>query len=122
LQLALSENEGEMRIASGGGSSAITETVGHTSVKFTTVGKFVEANKLPRIDFIKMDLEGHELKVLAGASETIQTFKPSLALCAYHRGDDLIELPKSLLELKPDYTFYLRHCGPSWADAVLYAT
>ena len=109
-------------ITSGGGISVIKETAGDTSVKVTTVDKFVEANKLPRVDFIKMDVEGHELKVTAGARETIKTFKPSLALSTYHRGDDLIELPKSLLELKPDYTFNLRHCGPSWADAVLYAT
>jgi len=120
LQLALSENEGEMQIASGGGSSAITETADGASVEVTTVDKFVEANKLPRVDFIKMDVEGHELKVLAGARETIKTVKPSLALSAYHRGDDLIELPKFLLELDPNYKFYLRHCGPSWAETVLY--
>jgi len=120
LQLALSENEGEMQIASGGGSSAITETAGDTSVKVTTVDKFVEANKLPRVGFIKMDVEGHELKVLAGARETIKTFKPSLALSAYHRGDDLIKLPKFLLELNPNFKFYLKHCGPGWAETVVY--
>jgi len=121
LQLALSENEGEMQIASGGGSSAITETAGDTSVKVTTVDKFVEANKLPRVDFIKMDVEGHELKVLKGSHETIKTFKPSLALSAYHRGDDLIKLPKFLLELNPGYKFHLRHCSPSLSETVLYA-
>jgi len=120
LQLALSENEGEMQIASGGGSSAITETAGDISVKVTTVDKFLEANKLPRVDFIKMDVEGHELKVLAGASETIKTFKPSLALSAYHRGDDLIKLPEFLLELNPNYKFYVKHCGPGWAETVVY--
>ncbi len=120
LQLALSENEGEMQIAGGEGCSEITETAGDTSVKVTTADKFMEANKLPRVDFIKMDVEGHELKVLAGAKETIKTFKPSLALSAYHRGDDLINLPKFLLELNPDYKFYLRHCTPGWADTVLY--
>jgi len=120
LQLALSENEGEMQIASGAGSSAITETAGGAPVKVTTVDKFVEANKLPQVDFIKMDVEGHELKVLAGARETIKTFKPSLALSAYHRGDDLIKLPKFLLELNPGYKFYLRHCSPNWPETVLY--
>jgi len=99
LQLALSENEGEMRVSSGAGSSVITQAGTGKSVKVTTIDNFVEANKLPRVDFIKMDVEGHELKVLTGAKETIKTFKPSLALSAYHRGDDLIELPKSLLKL-----------------------
>ena len=120
LQLALSENEGEMQVASGGNSSTITQTDTGTSVKVTTIDKFVEANKLPRVDFIKMDVEGHELKVLNGAYETIQAFKPSMALSAYHRGDDLIKLPKFLLELNPHYRFYLRHCGPGWPETVLY--
>jgi len=122
LQLALSETEGEMQVASAAGSSVITQASSGTgtSVKVTTIDKFVEANELPRVDFIKMDVEGHELKVLKGAHETIQAFKPSLALSTYHRGDDLIKLPKFLLELNPNYKFYLRHCSPSWADTVLY--
>jgi len=120
LQLALSENEGEMQVASAGGSSTMTQAGTGTLVKVTTIDKFAEANKLPRVDFIKMDVEGHELKVLAGARETIKTFKPSLALSAYHRGEDLIKLPKFLLELNPNYGFYLRHCRPSWNETVLY--
>ena len=120
LQLALSENEGEMRVSSGAGSSVITQAGTGKSVKVTTIDNFVEANTLPRVDFIKMDVEGHELKVLKGADETIKTFKPSLALSAYHRGDDLIELTKFLLKLNPNYRFYLRHCGPSWPETVLY--
>jgi len=121
LQLALSENEGEMRVSSGAGSSVITQAGTGKSVKVTTIDKFVGANKLPRVDFIKMDVEGHELKVLEGAHETIKTFKPSLALSAYHRGDDLIKLPKFLLELNPNYNFYLRHCTSIWGETVLYA-
>jgi len=121
LQLALSENEGEMQVASAGGLSIITQARTGTSVKVTTIDKFVGANKLPRVDFIKMDVEGHELKVLEGAHETIKTFKPSLALSAYHRCDDLIKLPKFLLELNPNYHFYLRHCTSIWGETVLYA-
>ena len=121
LHLALSENEGEMQIASRGSGSAITETADGASVEVTTTDIFVEANKLPRVDFIKMDVEGHELKVLAGARETIKTSKPSLALSAYHRGDDLVKLPKFLLELNPNYKFYLKHCTSIWGDTVLYA-
>ena len=121
LQLALSENEGETKFSGSGGASAIAETASGTIVKVTTLDRFVETNKLPRVDFIKMDVEGHELRILAGARETIKTFKPSLALSAYHRGDDLIKLPKFLLELNPNYKFYLRHCTLIWGDTVLYA-
>jgi len=120
LQLALSENEGEMQVASAGSSSTMTQAGTGTLVKVTTIDKFAEANKLPRVDFIKMDVEGHELKVLTGARETIKTFKPSMALSAYHRGDDLINIPSFLVTTNPQYTFYLRHCGPSISETVLY--
>lgn len=121
LQLAVSETEGEMQVATGGSSSTITQAGTGTSVEVTTIDRSVETNKISRVDFIKMDVEGHELKVLAGARETIKTFKPSLALSAYHRGDDIIQLPKFLLELNPHYRFYLRHCSPGWTETVLYA-
>jgi len=121
LKLALSENEEEMQVSSAAGLSLITQTGTGLSVKVTTIDNLVEANKLPRVDFIKMDVEGHELKVLKGAQETIENFKPSLALSAYHRGDDLIKLPKFLLELNPNYRFYLRHCTSIWGETVLYA-
>jgi len=110
-----------MQVSSAAGLSLTTQDDTGTSVKVTTIDKFVEANKLPRVDFIKMDVEGHELKVLKGAHETIQAFKPSLAVSAYHRGDDLIKLPKFLLELNPNYKFYLRHCTSFWGNTVLYA-
>ena len=110
-----------MQVSSAAGLSLTTQAGTGTFVKVTTIDNFVEANKLPRVDFIKMDVEGHELKVLEGAHETIQAFKPSLALSIYHRGDDIIQLPKFLLELNPHYRFYLRHCSPDLSETVLYA-
>lgn len=73
------------------------------------------------ITFIKMDIEGSELEALKGASQTIRKYKPKLAICVYHRKDDLIEIPKLIKELCPTYRFYLRNhqCIPE--DTVLYA-
>lgn len=90
-------------------------------VRITNVDNVAEYIESPSVDFIKVDVEGHELHVRKGAAETIKTFKPSWALSAYHRGDDLVQLPKVLSELNSSYTFYLRHCSPSWHDTVLYA-
>ena len=111
-----------MVVTSGGHSSTLVKSQEGTSVNVTTIDSFLKANDLPSVDFLKMDVEGRELSVLKGAAETIKTFKPSLALSAYHRGDDLIQLPKLLLELNLDYKFYLRHCSQSWTETVLYAT
>lgn len=40
----------------------------------------IDSLKSPRVDFIKIDVEGMELEVLEGAKETIQKFKPQLLI------------------------------------------
>jgi FkbM family methyltransferase len=40
----------------------------------------IDSLKLPRVDLIKIDVEGMELEVLEGARESIQSFKPSLLI------------------------------------------
>ena len=75
-----------------------------------------------KIKFIKMDIEGAELPALQGAAETIKKFKPTLAICAYHKAADLITLPQFIKSLNPDYKFYLRkHTLASDTELVLYA-
>jgi FkbM family methyltransferase len=46
-----------------------------TFYKFSTIDNFVKENNISRIDLLKVDTEGHELAVLAGAKETIKTGK-----------------------------------------------
>ncbi|MBQ7204063.1 MAG: FkbM family methyltransferase [Eubacterium sp.] len=66
--------------------------------------------------FIKMDIEGAELKALCGLEKTIKECKPKLYVCAYHRNEDLFSLPKKVLSLNPDYKMYFRHSQyiPAW--------
>lgn len=73
------------------------------------------------VTFIKMDIEGSELKALRGGGETIKKYKPKLAISIYHKPEDLIEIPNFLLELNPQYKFWLRHYSMAWFDTVLYA-
>ncbi len=42
---------------------------------------------------IKIDVEGAEYETLLGAKQTIQRCRPALDLSAYHRSEDLYELP-----------------------------
>lgn len=71
--------------------------------------------------FIKMDIEGHEQKALLGAKNIIIKHKPKLAICVYHKPDDLINIPLLLSEWVPEYKFYLRHHNRFWYETVLYA-
>ena len=50
---------------------------------------------VPRVDFIKVDVEGADLGVLESAAETIRSQRPRLAIACYHRPDDLVAIPDS---------------------------
>lgn len=60
---------------------------------------------IDRVSLIKMDIEGYELKALRGARETIQKYKPVLIISAYHRREDILEIPYYLKDLVPEYKF-----------------
>lgn len=72
--------------------------------------------------FIKMDIEGAELKALEGAAETIKKYHPLLAISVYHKPDDLISIPQYIKSLYPEYSFFLRGHSPELTlELVLYA-
>ncbi|MGB7605787.1 MAG: FkbM family methyltransferase [Lutisporaceae bacterium] len=73
------------------------------------------------VTFIKMDIEGAELKALKGAEKTIKKYRPRLAICIYHKPLDIIEIPYYIKELVPEYKFYLRHYSSMYTETVLYA-
>ena len=58
--------------------------------------------------YIKMDIEGAEMDALNGAQHIIQKYHPYLAICLYHRKNDLIDIPLYVKSLYPNYKIYLR--------------
>jgi FkbM family methyltransferase len=71
--------------------------------------------------YIKMDIEGAEAEALKGASRTIRQHKPSLAVCLYHRYDDLWNIPLLIKQIEPAYRLYLRRYSDECWEQVLYA-
>lgn len=107
----------EIVFSEDGASSRVTET-GTKNIMGVGLDEIVGDEK---ITYIKMDVEGSELKALEGARNTIIRNKPRLAICIYHKPEDIIELPTYILELVPEYKFYIRHyCSNMW-ETVLYA-
>lgn len=76
-------------------------------IKITTLDNFVKQNKIPKVDFIKIDVEGYEENVLLGAKETIKKWKPILSFSAYHLPTDKERLPKIVKSIRPDYKIKL---------------
>ena len=73
-------------------------------VPLRTVDRLVfEDGIIPKVNFIKMDIEGSEREALLGAKETISHFKPKLSICAYHRKDDCQILSSIIHDIEPRY-------------------
>jgi FkbM family methyltransferase len=92
---------------------------GDTVIKTATIDDVV--SKQDRVTFIKMDVEGAELESLQGAQEIIKRDKPKLAICIYHKPEDMLTLPLYIKSLVPEYRFYLRSYSNAENEMVLYA-
>ena len=74
-----------------------------------------------KITFIKMDIEGSELRALKGAKKTIIRDNPKLAICIYHKPWDVYEIAEYILSIVPDYKLFIRHYDYYPQETVLYA-
>lgn len=88
-----------------GESSTITEQ-GSAAIDVDSIDNLIPNDE--KVTIIKMDIEGSEYEALVGAQKTIVRDKPSMAICVYHRYDDLVKIPKYIHTLVPQYKFYLR--------------
>lgn len=81
---------------------------GTENTEVTTIDEFVKSNRINKVDFIKMDVEGFEEDVLLGAIKTIKRFRPKLAVPLYHKTSDLFTIPL-LIDKLANYTLYIRY-------------
>lgn len=102
--------------SAGNGASSINES-GNETINVDRLDNMVNDD----ITFIKMDIEGAEYKALLGSEKTIKKNKPKLAICVYHKPEDIIKLPSLILQYVPDYKFFIRHYSTTQDDTVLYA-
>ncbi len=73
-----------------------------------------------KVDFIKLDIEGAEQDTIIGASETIKKYHPVLAICIYHKAQDWYKIPQLVLNIRDDYSIYLRHYMEGIYETVMY--
>jgi FkbM family methyltransferase len=101
--------------------AAPEETDAGPTVPLTTIDKIVAELRLARVDFIKMDIEGAEPNALVGAAATLRSFRPRMALAAYHRKEqDLVELPELARRAQPAYEICLWGANEGWGNKTLF--
>jgi FkbM family methyltransferase len=93
---------------------------GAAEIRTISIDDAVRDKKLPRVDFIKMDIEGSELSALKGALGTLERFRPSLAICVYHKPNDWVDIPLFIHSLNLGYKMWLDHFTIYPEETVLY--
>ena len=77
--------------------------------RFVTLDEYVAENNIDKVDFIKLDVDGYEYRVILGGLETLRSFEPAMIVEISKHGqercgdklEDLIALLSSL-----GYSFY----------------
>lgn len=103
-----------------GDASSSIKYGAENKINVVSVGEIVGED---RVAFVKMDVEGSELNALIGMEDIIKRDMPILAISAYHKQEDLIELPKFIKQFESEseyYKIYLRHHGCTVPELVLY--
>lgn len=86
-----------------------------------TIDDYISRSNLERLDMIKMDIEGAEINALDGASQAISEFKPRLAISAYHKPEDIWDIPHRIKSFNNNYKLFFGHHSPIQWESVYYA-
>ncbi len=109
INAAVGENEGSIQIArnKGRGNSQTGKTVEVNCITVDSLSNFPT--------FIKMDVEGSEISAIKGGIKTIGQ-KPKMHIAAYHRSEDIFDVPLEVLKINPNYKIYMRKhkALPAW--------
>jgi FkbM family methyltransferase len=77
-------------------------TAREEGVRTQTIDALVATQRLERVDLVKIDVEGHELRVLLGAVETLTRFRPRVLIEVFeetlHRQRASVEAVLAFLE------------------------
>ena len=120
----ITRNDASSRVVEGSSLDEIEEELLDNNVAAVEKIDVVDIDSIigdEKVTFIKMDIEGSELNALKGAEKAIKRNKPKLAICIYHKPEDIVEIPMYLKAIVPEYKFKIRHYTDNTYETVLYA-
>ena len=93
----------------------------HSSDVIAALKRALDEYISEKISFIKLDIEGDEIKAILGMQNIISKYKPKLAICLYHSYGDLVDIPILLKTINPSYKIYVRHYSMTAFETICYA-
>ncbi|MBR1219661.1 FkbM family methyltransferase [Bradyrhizobium sp. U87765 SZCCT0131] len=111
----LSDRKERLHFSAGGSTSHI-DAQGELVIEVDRLDDVI--NDTPT--FVKMDIEGAELKAIAGAKATIAAAHPRLAISVYHNAGDFWRIPQAILAVRGDYDLYMRHYTETIYETVMF--
>lgn len=115
LAVALASADGEGRLLLEAGDSGLSRLSASESaipVPLRRLDTILREREFTRIDLIKIDVEGHERFVFAGAAETLRRFRPAVVFESGHETpDDRHEIAALFKDLEYDFIAVLHDYG-----------
>lgn len=71
-------------------------------------GEYLKGINELKCTLLNADIEGNELEMLMTMEDVIIRDRPVIAICLYHKKEDIVEIPKYLTNILTEYTFKLR--------------
>lgn len=102
LPVAISDTEYSTSISNNDISSALSDKGEGELVQVTTLDKLFLDKNIP-VNYLKMDLEGHDYKALVGAENLIKKYKPKIAITTYHDVNHASQIETFLKSIVPEY-------------------
>lgn len=115
----LSNNTEWFSFSSGNSQASAIIADGNSKIQCVTLDECLVGE---RVDYIKLDVEGHEIAALEGSRRIIDLYRPALAIAAYHRWDDIWRIPEFLQCYASDYRIIYRTHQYNTFESAFYAT
>lgn len=114
--LGLSDSATMLSFDQNAGSASAINGSANTQIAVDTLDSVVQG----RVTFIKMDLEGWEMKALMGSRRHIAEERPKLAIAVYHDSPDFRLVHQFINDFGHNYDCYLRHYTQGWSETVMF--
>lgn len=116
LDAVISSHTTQVKFCSGLGYASQIHPLGKVVVPTVTLDTL---ELQPSI--LKLHVEGAEMDVLDGATETIKVERPIIIATIYHDEKGSVELPLWFINSLSSYSLFFRLCGWAGTSAVIYA-